>query len=135
MIEKEFWVEGNAVSATYLEQFGVFLGQLLLGKSAQSAPSQRSIILRHTDPSYAGIMRQKLLDEEEMLKKQNASYAFFPAEVRVDQGKMEVYLTGDRVAFAGGKQISLQKECYILSFVYSGSRLLLKGVSFERNNP
>ena len=131
VVEKEFWVDSYTVSSSYLEQFGVFIGQLVLGKSVQSAPSQRAILLRHTSPSYAGPLRQKLIEEEEFLKKQNASYVFFPSQVRVNPTQMEVHLTGDRAAYSGGVQVSLNKEHYILSFSYVSGRLLLTGISSQ----
>lgn len=68
VIEKEFWVDSQHVSPTYLEQFGYFLGQLLLAKSSQSAASQRTVLLRHTDPSYVGTLKKRLVEEEEILK-------------------------------------------------------------------
>lgn len=129
IVEKEFWVEGKKVSPTYLEQYGYFLGQLLLGKSSQSAPSQRTILLRHTDPSFTGTLRNKLMEEEEMLKKQNASYTFFPVSVQVKPDCNEVLIEGDRVFFVGGKQVSTEREGYVLSFNFSGSRLLLTGIA------
>jgi conjugal transfer pilus assembly protein TraE len=131
VIEKEFWVDANHVSPTYLEQFGYFLGQLLLAKSSQSAASQRSIILRHTDPSYAGILRQRLIEEEEVLKKQSTSYVFYPVEIKVNPEQMSLLLTGDRLVFIGGKEASKEREGYILRFNYSGSRLLLKEITLE----
>jgi len=129
VVEKEFWVDGKHVSPTYLEQYGYFLGQLLLGKSSHSAPSQRTILLRHTAPQFAGTLKQKLLEEEALLKKQNASYTFFPTSVRVHPEKSEVLLEGDRIFFVSGKQISSEKECYLLKFIFSGSRLLLTEVN------
>ncbi len=131
VVEKEFWVDKYTVSTSYLEQFGVFIGQLVLGKSVQSAPSQRAILLRHTSPSYAGPLRRKLIEEEGFLKKQNASYVFFPSQVRVDPIQMEVHLTGERIAYSGGVQVSLNKEHYILSFSYVSGRLLLTGISSQ----
>jgi conjugal transfer pilus assembly protein TraE len=131
VIEKEFWVEGNRISATYLEQFGVFLGQLLLNKSSQSSAAQRGVILRHTDPAYSGILRQRLLEEEEMLKKQNASYVFYPEKIDVKLDQMQVNLIGDRLTFAAGKQVSSSKESYVLKFGFVGSQLQLKNVSSE----
>lgn len=128
VIEKEFWVDGHDVSATYLEQFGCFLGQLLLGKSSQSAPVQRTVLLRHTDPSFSGLLSKKLYEEEQLLSKQNSSYVFFPIDIQVDLPSKEVLLTGDRVFYVAGKAVSTDKESYILRFNYSGSRLLLKGV-------
>jgi len=129
VIEKSFWVDRSKVSPTYLEQYGYFLGQLLLGKSAHSAPAQRSLLLRHTSAQFVGALKQKLLEEEEMLKKQNASYTFFPTAVHVNPTTNEVKLEGDRVFYVSGKQVSSDKESYILKFVFSGSRLLLTEVT------
>jgi len=132
-VEKEFWVDGRNVSPTYLEQFGYFLGQLLLGKSSYSASSQRTLLLRHTDPGFSTALRQKLVEEEEILKKQNASYTFFPVSIRVNPEKQEVLLEGDRVFFVSGKQVSSEREGYVLSFNLTGSRLLLSGVTSLEN--
>jgi conjugal transfer pilus assembly protein TraE len=132
VIEKEFWVDAKHVSPTYLEQFGYFLGQLLLAKSSQSAASQRSIILRHTDPGYAGILKQRLIEEEEVLKKQSTSYVFYPVEIKVNPEQMSLLLIGDRLVFIGGKEASKEREGYILRFNYTGSRLLLKEVILDK---
>ena len=132
VIEKEFWVDAKHVSPTYVEQFGYFLGQLLLAKSSQSAASQRTVILRHTDPSYVGILRQRLIEEEEILKKQSTSYVFYPIEIRVNIEQMSLHLIGDRLVFIGGKEVSKDREGYILRFSYTGSRLLLKEISLDK---
>lgn len=131
VIEKEFWVDSQSVSPTYLEQLGLFLGQLLLGKSSQSAASQRSILLRHVDPAYAGALKQRLIEEEEILTKQNASYVFYPVDIKVNPSEMSLTLIGDRQLFVNGKQISSAREDYTLQFSYLGSRLLLKGITSE----
>jgi conjugal transfer pilus assembly protein TraE len=131
MIEKEFWVEGKHISPTYLEQYGCFLGQLLLGKSSQSAPMQRTVLLRNTAPNFVGVLKNKLIEEEETLKKQNAAYVFYPVEVKVDPKNKEVLLIGDRIFFVSGQKVSQEREEYLLSFTYSGSRLLLSGVSSQ----
>ncbi len=125
VIEKSFWVENGAVSATYLEQFGVFLGQLLLNKSAQSAAEQRTIILRHTETSFYTKLRQRLIEEEQLLKNQSAAYVFYPTQVKVDNHKLTVKLTGDRQSFTGDKTLSSKTESYLLSFTYQNSRLFL----------
>lgn len=133
VIEKEFWVDAKQVSPTYLEQFGYFLCQLLLTKSSQSAASQRSVLLRHTDPCYAGILKQRLIEEEEILKKQSTSYVFYPFEIKVNPEEMSLLITGDRQVFIGGKEISKEREGYLLRFTYTGSRLLLTEISLNKN--
>ncbi|MFI5343139.1 MAG: type IV conjugative transfer system protein TraE [Chlamydiales bacterium] len=129
VIEKEFWVEPNNVSATYLEQLGYFLGELSLTKSAQSAPLQRAIILRHTDPAFSTELQKKLIEEEKRLDKEKASYVFFPVTVHTDMGRKEVLITGDRTIYVSGKAVSTDRESYLLSFNIQGSRLLLKGIT------
>lgn len=128
VVSQEFWVDAASISPTYLEQFGVFLGQLLLNKSSLSSSEQRSIILRHTDPSFYGLMKQRLSEEEETLKKQNSAYVFYPVEVKLDMKNLEVRLSGDRIALVGDKPVSSKRETYLLKFVYTGHRLYLKGV-------
>lgn len=131
VIEKEFWVDAYHVSPTYLEQFGYFLGQLILSKSSQSASSQRVILLRHVDPMYFGILNKKLIEEEQMLTKQNASYVFYPVDVYADIKALKLLITGDRVFYVSGKAVSTERESYALSFSNAGSRLLLKEISME----
>lgn len=128
VINKEFWVNGDNVSATYLEQFGYFLSQLVLNKSAQSAPTQRMQVLRHTTAEFSGELNRKLMDEEAMLIKQNASYVFYPVDIQVNPDKFEVLLKGDRTFYISGKPVSTQRESYLLSFSYSGARLLLNEI-------
>jgi conjugal transfer pilus assembly protein TraE len=129
IVEKEFWVDGNNISATYLEQFGYFLGELLLSKSSQSASTQRAIIMRHTSPSYSTQLNKKLMEEEQRLEKERASYVFFPTGIYTNIESKEVVLSGNRTIYVSGKMVSSVVESYSLSFVFQGSRLLLSGVT------
>ena len=132
VVGKEFWVDANSVSSSYLEQQGVFLSKFILEKTSQSAASQREIVLRHTDSGFAGILRKKLIEEEEMLRKQNSSYVFFPIDVQVDPNKMEVRIIGERIVYVSDKPISKEKEQYVLGFVFTGTGLLLKSLTSEK---
>jgi conjugal transfer pilus assembly protein TraE len=131
MIEKEFWVDSRGVSGSYLEQFGGFIGQLLLSKSAQTAQNQRAILLRHTDPSFSTLLSKKLGEEEQKLLKENASYVFYPIEARSNPKTNEVLLIGDRTIYVSGTSISSERVRYILSFSNQGPRLLLKGITLS----
>lgn len=130
-VEKEFWVEADKVSPSYLEQQGLFLSQLLFGKSTHSSKTQRETILRHCSPDFYGAMKSKLIQEEEFLKKQNASYSFFPISVSVNPRLLEVLIVGDKVSYVGGHKASTKRECYIIGFVYTGGRLMLDSVRMK----
>lgn len=129
VLEKEFWVDAQSISATYLEQMGLFLSQLLLNKSSQSAAAQRSTLLRHTDPLFVGVLKQRLIEEEEILSKQNAAYVFYPVDMKVNLSDMSLILQGDRLLFVAGKQVSSIREEYKLYFSYTGARLLLTSIT------
>jgi conjugal transfer pilus assembly protein TraE len=133
VVEKEFWVESNAISPTYLEQFGHFLGQLLFSKSSHSADLHRTILCRHTDPSYLYPLKQRLIEEEEILKKQNASYVFYLNNLVTDPRLLTVTLFGDRQFYIAGQQLSSESSAYTLHFSYVGARLLLKEITHEKN--
>lgn len=129
VVEKEFWVDAQNVSATYLEQFGYFLGELLLSKSSQSASTQKAIVLRHTDPSFATQLHKKLSEEAQQLEKERASYVFYISGIYTNLRAQEVTLSGERTTYIGGKAVSTAAENYTLSFVYRGGRLLLSGIT------
>lgn len=131
IVEKEFWVDSNAVSATYLEQFGSFLGQLILTKSAQTAGLQRGTVLRHTDPSFATQLSKKLLEEEQKLLRENVSYVFFPKEVKTDPKTREVLLVGSRSVYINGNLLSTEEVSFSLKFNFTNSRLLLNGIAMN----
>ncbi|MGE3556308.1 MAG: type IV conjugative transfer system protein TraE [Candidatus Obscuribacterales bacterium] len=132
VVDRAFWVESKAVSPTYLEQMGTFLSQLLLSKSTASAGQQRTILLRHTDPDFAGTLRKKLFTEEEELKKQNASYVFYPHTVQANPDKLQVLLQGDREYYISGDRISHAKAGYLLTFRYTGGRILLTSIEEQK---
>ena len=134
VVEKEFWVDAKSVSATYLEQMGLFLSQLILNKSPQSAASQRSTLLRHTDQIFTETLKQRLIEEEEVLTKQNASYVFYPVDIKVNLSEMSLILRGDRLLFVAGKQVSNVSQEYIFHFSCLGARLLLKGITSGGNH-
>lgn len=132
-LDQSLWVEGNRVSSAYLEKWGVFVGNLLLTRSSTSAASSRELLLRHSDGEYLPALRQKLLEEEKSLKKQNISYVFYVSQVKVNPEALRVTLTGDRKTYVGDKKVSMNKESYQMQFVMTGGRMLLTGVKEVEN--
>jgi len=131
ILEKEFWVDSHRVSASYLEQFSMYLAQLMLSKSEHSANAQRKAILRHVDVAVADKINLKLVTEEKMLKEEHASYVFFPVDVQVDITALKATLIGDKTTYLSGKVVSTRREIYEMTFSCKGARLLLNGVSYK----
>lgn len=125
ILRDEVWLDASSVSPSYLEQMGVFLGQLLLSKHADSAEQQKHLLSRHVSASFWPVLKNKLVDEAKKLKRDGAAYVFYPTSVMCDIETKSISLKGERVLSAGGKVLSRSSESYVLHFVYSGGRLLL----------
>jgi conjugal transfer pilus assembly protein TraE len=130
IVEKEFWVDNNHISPTYLEQFGCFLGQLILTKSSYTAETQKKILLRHVDPLYGAQLIQRLEAEKITLSKGNSSYAFFITGIEVSPEIKSVLLKGTRVFSVAGKVLSEVQESYLLGFSYQDGRLLINHLEY-----
>lgn len=126
------WIDGYAVSPTYLEQMGVFLGQTLLSNSATSLQAGREMLLRFVHPSVYTHFRQHLIQEEEHLKKHQGSYHFHVRKVSVHMGTNSVVLEGDRASYIGDKRTDQAQETYRLTFAFSNGRYLLTACTKEK---
>lgn len=131
VVDRSFWVDSQGVSSSYLEQFASYMAQLLLSNSPRSAGYQRKAVLEHTSPSFYGALRARLIREEELLMKEQTSYAFYPISIEVDAESLEVCVNGKRELLAMDSKVSTEEESYILQFCYQGGRLLLCALSRE----
>jgi conjugal transfer pilus assembly protein TraE len=134
ILEKEFWVDGLSFSPTYIEQIGCFIGDLLLTRSPASAEMQLTLLMRHTDPSFAGTLGRKLSTELSKLQKDQASYVFFRTKAIVEMESQSLLLEGDRVLFLGDKILSTARERYRLGFNNQQGRLLLASIERVEEN-
>lgn len=125
LVSQVMWVDKYQVSQTYLQQMGLFMGQLLLSNSAESVKLQMETILRFVHPASYTTLRQYLIGEEEHLKKQQGSYHFNIHAIEVHPQTHSVTLTGDRESYVGGKRIDQARESYTLTFKMNHGRYLL----------
>ena len=125
VISQPIWIDSYAVSPTYLEQMGVFLGNLILTNSSQSIAAQRDMILRYVHPSVYTHIRQYLINEESHLRKHQGSYHFHIRSIETDVKNNTITLEGDRETFIAGRRTDQAKETYHLIFKFSHGRYLL----------
>lgn len=130
-VEKEFWIEGNRYSPSYLEQFGIFLAQLLLNKSPASVSLQNKILLEHVSPGSYPTFKKALEDEMREMQAKDLTYLFFPKNVRVNPKEKSVHFEGERVTFLGTEKLLTEMQKYILHLDAKKGALLLKGIKKE----
>lgn len=133
-LEKPFSLDGRAYSPAYYEQMGVYLSSILLTKSGSTAEGQVNLLLKHVDPSVEGVFRRDLVEEAEVLKKENMSYVFFPKITHVNFHKHSVKIDGEMHAYVGDSRISTQKESYRFIFKQRGHLLYLLDFQKEKTN-
>lgn len=126
VLDKPFSIQGSSYSASYYEQMGIFLVNLLLSKSAETAEQQHQLLFKYVDPELLGVFKRDLLEEVESLKKDSAGYVFYPIETKVNLGNKSVWIKGERHTYVGAQRIDVSKEAYRLSFVQRGHLLYLR---------
>lgn len=134
VLEKPFSIAGSAYSATYYEQMGLFLANLILTKSAATAPQQNAVLFKYVAPELVGAFQRDFAEEVTALQKENASYVFYPSEVSVNLGAHSVLLKGERHTYIGAARVEVAKEAYRLTFVPRGHLLYLHHFEQEARN-
>lgn len=134
VLDKPFSIHGSSYSASYYEQMGLFLCNLLLTKTAETAEQQHQLLFKYVDPELLGVFKRDLMDEVDTLKKDNASYVFYSTETKVNLGNHSVLIKGERHTYVGTQRIDVSKEGYRLMFVQRGHLLYLRYFQKETAN-
>jgi type IV conjugative transfer system protein TraE len=134
VLDKPFSIHGSSYSASYYEQMGVFLVNLLLTKTSETAEQQHQLLYKYVDPELLGVFKRDLTDEVDTLKKDAAGYVFYPIETKVNLGTKSVLIKGERHTYVGAQRIDVSKEAYRLMFVQRGHVLYLCNFKKESVN-
>jgi conjugal transfer pilus assembly protein TraE len=123
-IQKEVWVRGTRVSASYLEEWSYYVCSLLLTTSPHTIEYQTDLVLRHVSPEAYGALKQKLKQEAVVLKKNNAATVFQPKEIVVDAQNMTARVTGSLSSLVGKDRVLEKQQTYQLAFVMTQGKFL-----------
>jgi conjugal transfer pilus assembly protein TraE len=130
-IQKEVWVRGTQVSASYLEEWSYYVCSLLLTRSPHTIEYQTDLVLRHVSPEAYGALKQQLKQEAVVLKKNNAATVFQPKEIIVDAQNMTARVTGSLSSLVGKDRVLEKQHTYQLAFAMTQSKFL-QLTRFER---
>lgn len=133
-LHQEYWLEKHRVSASYLEEMGLYFASLLLDNSPSNIAFKREIILRQAVEHAYGPLKRRLLEDEDRIKKENVATSFQPNLVKVDPNHMSVEITGDLLRYVGEKRISQSRDVYTFVMVYRHGRLLIESFKLIRSD-
>jgi conjugal transfer pilus assembly protein TraE len=133
-IQKSFWITSGTVSPEYLSEMALFFTSLSFNVSPGSATMQHAILLRYVDPTYYEILKRKLVDVEERIKKEHITTSFYPGEVKVDTKHFIVQVSGDLQYTIGDVQLPLEHVTYQYGFSYKQAQLKITSFPEVKNH-
>jgi conjugal transfer pilus assembly protein TraE len=132
-INKTFWLDGERVSAEYLQQMAYFLMQLTLDVTPQSVDHQASVLLQYAAPASFGELRAAMAATADRLRRDGASTVFSTQDLVVDVATQRVGVRGQLTTFVSDRRVSDVSKAYVIELQYTGGRVFLK--AFRETNP
>lgn len=127
-LKQSYWVEGNKMSQSYVEEMALFFTHLLLDVTEANILVQGDVVLRYVKPDVYDHFKAKLLNDHKRLKKQQSSLQFTPINIDFVE-PLIVDISGILANYIGGKKITQFKETYKMQLMQKYGRLFLE--SFE----
>ena len=125
-MKQNVWSEGSLVSASYIEEMGLFFSKLMLDTTPDSHGYRRDIILRYVAPEHYHEVEKRLISDAERMKKEGVTTVFAPKEVKVDVKGLKAEIVGVITKYIAGSRMGQSKETYEIEFGYSGGIFMLK---------
>ena len=126
-VKQSYWVEGNLLSKSYVEEMALFFTHLLLDVTESNLLLQGEVLLRYVTPSAYGDFKNKLLSDHKKLKKQQLSLQFIPQTIDFIK-PLTLDVTGLLINYVGSKKIAQFKETYRMGFSQQKGRLFLESM-------
>ncbi len=124
-LQKSFWVNGDSVSKSYLEQMAYWYAGLALTVSPNTGNYQKDLFLRYATPAGNGQLAAEMTARLEYMAKNNTATMFTPQTLNTDERLMKVAITGDLETFVGDKRISTKHTIYVVGFKYINEKLFV----------
>lgn len=131
-LQKSFWVNGDSVSKSYLEQMAYWYAGLALTVSPTTGNYQKDLFLRYAAPSANGQLSAEMTARLEYMAKNSTSTMFTVQALTTDEKLLKVALTGDLETFVGDKRISTKHTIYVVGFKYLNEKLFVN--EFKETN-
>lgn len=127
-IRKEFWVAGNKVSMSYIEQVFYFLSDRILSVSPENVESSIATIypFLSTDPGVLPLIEKQLYKYKKHVKENRIWQVFYPLSLKVEGNKVKV--SGILKKGVEGQLISNENKTITFTFSVKNGRLIVEGI-------
>jgi len=131
-LQQPFFVQGNDLSASYIEQITRYFSQLLLTYHKQNAQAQFNTVLHYIDPSVYEEMKARFAIDFDRIARNDMSSVFYLMKIHVR--KNTAHITGELNGFIGSHLVSKKRKTYELRFNYNGTLTITGFNEFQKNS-
>jgi len=126
IVNRDFWVETDTVSDSYLEQMSEFFAGLLLNVNPNSFKTRAEHLLQHVAPNAYPMLKTQLVERQLELERRAMSTAFYPLSFKIDKSKLLVELKGELKILVGNSAVESQTKTYHIQFSQHQGRLYIQ---------
>jgi conjugal transfer pilus assembly protein TraE len=126
-VDKEFWVAGNEVSTTYLEQVASYIADMVMNVSPVNVDRAYDTILPFltTDPELVGLIRTELLTQADTIKEEDIYQSFYIRKVWIDKENHSITVSGISRRSTGNLYIGSQSASVKITYKISNGKFII----------
>lgn len=132
-LSKSAWIDGQGVSASYLEEMANMYLPYLLDLNSQNIDWRKNKILEHvsrSDSRYLEAINEYFVGAKEQYSQFDLTTFFAAKRFQISERDKKVVVSGQLISQYGNEGFDVQPARYLMKFDWVGGKLSLK--SFER---
>lgn len=134
-VYQEFWVEKNKASTSYLEEMGVFVTQLWLNVTPDTAQTSFLNVLKYVASDHVGRLKPYFYELEKKIKRNHLSLNFIPKSILVKHKENKIFVEGELNEYMGDKKIRKSIKTYVIFYAIQYGRFLIQGLEEKEEDP
>jgi conjugal transfer pilus assembly protein TraE len=125
-ISRTMWIEGDQVSAEYLEDMASFIAQLILNTTPMGVDHQGAVLKRYACSDGYGILDSLIRQSALRLKQDSATTLFSIRQMRVDRVNKKIAMQGVQSVFVGERAVGQENKTYVMALAMPAGKLCVK---------
>ena len=132
-VDQEFWVAGNEVSTTYLEQVANYVSDMVMNVSPGNVDRAYDIILPFltTDPELVRDIRSNLLTQADTIKKEDIYQSFYIRKVWIEKENDTITVSGICRRSTGNLYIGSQSSSVKIKYNINNGKFIITNLEVD----
>jgi len=132
-VDKEFWVSGDTLSSSYLEQVAYFIADRILSVSPHNVESSLSTIkpFFSTEPEDIESLNKVFVEIAKTIKENDYYQVFYPLRFYVDKNRNKLVVDGILRKMSGMQYIGEERRSVVIDFYVNNGRFFIKGIEVK----